>query len=114
MAEGRLVVEGDLGVEGADLTRGGEDERVDLDEIGIALEVAAVEPQDRVDDARLRPGVDPGALDEGARVVPSEPVERIDLQPFDRRGVLRGDLFDVDAPLRRDDGEVESRRRGRA
>jgi hypothetical protein len=43
MAEGGVVVEGDLGVERVHLPVGGEHQRVDLDEVGVALDVAAVE-----------------------------------------------------------------------
>ena len=43
MAEGGVVVEADLGVEGVDLALGREDQRVDLGQVAVALDVAAVE-----------------------------------------------------------------------
>ena len=41
VAEHRVVVEGDLGVERVHLAVGREDQRVDLDEVGVALDVGA-------------------------------------------------------------------------
>ena len=43
VAEGRVVVEGDLGVERVHLAVGREDQRVDLGEVAVAFDVAAVE-----------------------------------------------------------------------
>ncbi len=51
VAELAVAVEGHLGVEGVDLAVGREDERVDLDEIGVALDVGVVELQEDVDGA---------------------------------------------------------------
>ena len=55
MAEGGVVVQGDLGVEGVHPTIGGKDERVDLDQVGVALGKAAVKAQQHL--GRLRPGL---------------------------------------------------------
>src|SRR2546421_289746 len=43
MAVRRVVVEADLGVEGVDLPVGREDQRVDLDQLRVTLDEAAVE-----------------------------------------------------------------------
>ena len=43
VAERRVVVEGDLGVERVDLARRLEDQGVDLDEVGVTLDVRPVE-----------------------------------------------------------------------
>ena len=43
VAEGGVVVEGHLGVEGVDLALGREDERVDLGQVAVALGEAAVQ-----------------------------------------------------------------------
>src|SRR5207248_313742 len=51
MAECRAVVEGDLGVEGVHLALRSEDERVDLHEVGVALDEAAIELLQDVDSA---------------------------------------------------------------
>ena len=58
MAERGVVVERHLGVERVHLALGREDERVDLDQIGVALDVAAPQLQQDVDGAVARRGIE--------------------------------------------------------
>ena len=51
VAEHGVAVEGDLGVEGVHPAVGREDERVDLDQVGVALDVGPVELLEDVDRA---------------------------------------------------------------
>ena len=51
VAELGVVVERDLGVEGVDPTVGGQDQRVDLDQVGVAVDVGGVELGQDVDGA---------------------------------------------------------------
>jgi hypothetical protein len=51
VAELGVAVEGDLGVEGVDLAGRLEDQRVDLDQVGVALGVGGVELEEDVDGA---------------------------------------------------------------
>ena len=43
--------------------------------------------------------VDPGAVDQTARLVGLEPLERVDVQPRERLGLLGRDLLDLDPAL---------------
>ncbi len=67
MAEGGVVVEGHLGVEHPYLAVGGEHERVDLDEVGVTVDVALVELDQDLGRAFSGLGVEAGPLDEIAR-----------------------------------------------
>ena len=75
VAKGRRVIEGDLGVERVHPAVGREDERVDLDEVGVAFDVAAVERDEHLGDALLGFGVDLGlarrALEPASMEMPS-------------------------------------------
>ena len=46
--------------------------------------------------------LDAGAVDEAARDPGLEALERVDVQAHERVGIVRGDLFDLDAALRRE------------
>ncbi len=75
--------------------------------IASRLDEAAVELlDDRRDLLLLRWVVDAGAVDETARDPRLEALERIDVEPDERVGVVRGDFLDLDAALR---GEHEQR-----
>ena len=106
MAEGGVVVQGHLGVEGVHLAVGREDQRVDLDQVGVAFDVAAV--QVHQDGHRPVPGlgVQAGLVDQAAGVGLGEPDRRIDVHAGDGRRVLLGHRFDLDAALGRHHGEV--------
>ena len=99
----RAVVDGELRVERLDHAVGRDDQRVDLGEHRVALDEAAVELPDDVRDLLLLARIlDTGAVDEATRDPRLEAFERIDVQANERVGVVRGDLFDLDAALRRE------------
>ena len=107
VAVGGVVVQGHLGVEGVDPAVGGEDERVDLGQVAVALDVTGVELEQ--EGGRLLPGlgVEAGLLHQGGRLVEREPVDRIDVEPGDGVGVGGGHLLDLHAALGRNHAEVE-------
>ncbi len=107
VAEGGVVVEGHLGVEHAHLAVGREHERVDLDEVGVTVDVALVELHDDLGGARTSFGVEPGPLHQVAGRLGAEPVERVDVQPRDRLGVFLGHLLDLDPATRRDHRQMQ-------
>ncbi len=107
VAEHRVVVERDLGVERVHTTVGREDERVDLDQVGVALGVRTPELEQDVDRAVGRRRVEVGRLDPRAALRLAEPVDGIDVDAGDGVGVLLGDLLDLDAALRRQHPEVQ-------
>ena len=97
VAEGGVVVEGHLGVERVDATVGGEDERVDLDEVGVAFGVAAVQLDEDVELPARAPRVEAGVGRRAQGGGSLEPVEGVDVQTGDRLRLGVGDLLDVDA-----------------
>ena len=99
VAEGGVVVEGDLGVEGVDPPVGREDQRVDLDEVGVELDERLVQLLEDRDGAAAGGRVEPGAEDELAGVVVLDADQRVDVDPGDGRRVLLRHLLDVDAAL---------------
>ena len=103
----RTVVDGELRVERLHLAVGRHDQRVDLRQHRVGLDEAAVELlDDRRDLLLLRWVCDAGAVDETARDPRLEALERIDVEPDERIGVVRGDFLDLDAAL---GGEHEER-----
>ena len=69
----------------------------------VALDEAAVELADDVGDLLLLARVlDAGAVDEAPCDPRLEALERVDVQAHERVGVVRGDLLDLDAALRRE------------
>ena len=106
VAERRVAVERDLGVEGVDLAGGLQDQRVDLGEVGVALGVGRVElPQD-VDGALGGGRVQLRRGHPGAGGVLGEAVDRVDPDLGDGVGVGLGDRLDLDAALGREHPEV--------
>ena len=106
MAVERAVVDRELRVERLHLAVGRHDQRVDLGEHRVALDEAAVELPDDVGDLLLLGRVlDAGAVDEPPRDPGLEALERVDVQAHERVGVVRGDLLDLDAALRREHEE---------
>ena len=103
MAIERAVVDGELRVERLHLALRRDDQRVDLGQHRVALDEAAIELPDDVGDLLLlRWVLDAGAVDEPPGDPGLEALERIDMQPHERVGVVRGDLLDLDATLRRE------------
>ena len=100
MAETRVVVERHLRVERVHLPVGREDQRVDLHEVGVAVDEQRVELQQDVDRAVGRLRVELRRLDPRPALRLAQPVDRIDLDARERVGALLGDLLDLDAALR--------------
>ena len=102
----RAVVDRELRVERLHLAVGRHDQRVDLGQHRVGLDEAAIELlDDRGDLLLLGRIVDAGAVDEPPRDPGLEALERIDVQAHERVGVVRGDLLDLDAALRREHEE---------
>ena len=106
MTEHRVVVERHLRVERVHPTVRGEDQRVDLGEVRVALGVAAVELQEDVDRAVDRLRVELRGFDPLPALGFGQPVDRVDPDLADRVRVLLGDDFDLDAALRGEHPEV--------
>ncbi len=102
-----VVVKAHLCIESMNAVVRREDERVDLDEVGVAFDVAAVQVDEHLGGAVECLGVETGLLDERPRVRQRQPVERVDVPPRDRIGILLGDLLDVDTASGRDHGEIQ-------
>ena len=96
------VVDRHLGVEGDHVAVLGDDQRVDLDQGGVALVEGVVELDHHL--RRLLAGilVDAGVGGQGARLRLAEALVRLDVPPHERVGVLLGDLLDVHAAHRRE------------
>jgi len=95
--EHRVGVEGDLGVEDVDPAVVGEDQWVDLDEVGVAVHIRLVEPAEDVDGA-----LHGGLGQAGSRHPVScrglvEAVDGVDPDLGDGVGVLVGNRLDLDA-----------------
>ena len=84
MAEGGVVVEADLGVEGVHTAVRSQDQRVDLGEVAVALCEAAVELYEHVGDTIDGDVVDPGVDCRLAGCLEREPVDRVDVEHHDR------------------------------
>ena len=97
LAEHRVRVDVDLGVERDELAGLGDDERVDLEQRGIALEVDAVQRhQDGLELADLR-ALEAEAESELAALVGLQPRGGIDVDAQDLLRRVRGHFFDVHA-----------------
>ena len=97
MAEERVVVEVDLGVEGEELVVLGGDEGIDLEQRGVGFDeglVEALEERDRLVDLRGLEAEREGQL---ARLPCAEADGRVDGLLEDGLGSLGGDLFDLHA-----------------
>ena len=105
--EGGVVVEGHLGVEGMHAPVGREDQRVDLDQVGVTVDVRAVQLHEHVDRALGGGGIQVRAIDPLAGDRLAQAVHRVDVQAGDRLRLLRRDLLDVDAPACRQHPEVQ-------
>ena len=99
VAERSIAVEGHLRIECVDLTGGLEDQRVDLDQVGVALGVGPVELQQDVDRAIGGVGVQLGRLDPLACNGLRQPVDGVDPDLGDRVGIGLGHRFDLHATL---------------
>src|SRR5439155_12848881 len=84
-----------------------EDERVDLDQVGVALDVATPELQQDVDRALTRSRIEVGCVDPLAARGVGEAVDGVDVDPRARVGRLRRDLLDLDAALGGEHAEVQ-------
>src|ERR671935_65383 len=106
MTEERAVVDGELRVERFYLTLGRDDQRIDLAQHRVGLDEAAVELlDDRRDLLLFARIVDGGGVDQPARLVWLEALERIDVQTCERFGSLGRDLPDPDPPFLREHEE---------
>ena len=102
----RVVVDRELRVERLDLALGRDDQRVDLAEHRVRADERVVELLDDGEDLLLLVRiVDPGGVDQSARLVGLEALERVDVQPRQRLGPLGRDLLDVDPALLREHEE---------
>ena len=106
MAEHGVVVERDLRVERMHLARRREDQRVDLDEVGVAVDVGAVELEQDVDRAVVGLRVQAWPPRPRRGPVLGQAVDRVDPDLGDRVGILLGHRLDLDAALRRQHAEV--------
>ena len=83
------------------LAVGGDDQRVDLAQHGVAVDERRVELLDDVGDLLLLARVvDARAVDEPASLPGLEPLVRVDVETHERLRLRRGDLLDVDAASR--------------
>ncbi len=110
MAEGGALVEGHLGVQGVDPAVGGQDQRVDLHQLCIALDEAAVELHQQLDGALARLPVQPRPAHQAGRGLGREPLDGIDVLPGDRLRLLGRHLLDVDPTPARHHAQVQLRR----
>ena len=103
MAVERVVVDGELRIERLDDALGRHDQRVDLAEHGVEAHECVVELADDLGDLLLLGRIrDAGAVDEASRLPGVEALERVDVEPHERLGILLRDLLDLDAALRRE------------
>ena len=99
VAEVGVGVQGHLGVQGVDLAGGLEDERVDLHQVGVAVDVGPVELEQDVDRAVGGGGVQLGGLHPGPGRGLVQAVDRVDPDLGDGVGVLLRHGLDLDATL---------------
>ncbi len=99
VAEQRVVVERDLGVERRDRALGRDDQRVDLDEHRLLADERLVELGDERADRPHEVRVHAAVERQAPALVALEAEQRIDVQRRDRLGVLVGDGLDVHPAL---------------
>jgi hypothetical protein len=107
VAEGGVVVERHLGVERVHSPAGRQDQGIDLDEVGVAIDIGAVQLRQDVDRAVGGARVEVGALDPLARHLLAQAVDGIDLDPCNCLRLLLRDLLDVDAAAGGQQAEVQ-------
>ena len=110
VTEDRVVVERDLGVERVHAPVGREDQRVDLHQVGVAVDVGLVQLHEDVDRALGGGGVELGRRHPLPALRLGEPVDRIDVDLGQGVGVLLRHLLDLHPTLGREHAEVELRR----
>ena len=110
MAEHRVVVERHLGVEGMDAPLGREDQRVDLDEVSVGVDVAAPELHEDVDRTVGGRGIETRRGDPLLALRGRQSVDGVDVHPCDRVRVLVGDLLDLHAAFGGEHPEMQLRR----
>src|SRR5262249_12561412 len=97
-----VVVDGELRVERPHLALRRHDQRVDLAEHRVHRDEALVElPHDAEDLLLLIRVRDPGAVDQAARLIGLEALDRVDVQARELLRGLLGDLLDLDSALGR-------------
>ena len=109
VAELSVVVEADLRIQGMHPPVGREHQRVDLDQIGVTLDEAAVELAQDVDGTVTGLFIQAGLVDQSAGIFDGQPLHWIDMQPRNRVRVFGRDLLDVDATLRRHHAQMLAR-----
>ena len=109
VAEGGVVVEGHLGVEGVDPAVGREDQRVDLDQVAVALDVAAVQLHRAPRPPASRASASsPASSTSRGGGLGRQPVDRVDVQPGDgARGRSAATSSMSTPPLRRHHAQVQ-------
>ncbi len=106
VTERRVVVEGHLAVEGDDLARLGEHERVHLDERGVLVAVDLPEALEDGRDLADQLLGEPRRAGDGLGLVGRHALERVDLDASEGLGTLDGELLDLHAALVGGEGEV--------
>ena len=101
VAEQRVVVEGDFGVERHQLARSGHHQRVDFGDRGVEFGEGAIERRHEIDrDADLF-AFEPQAIRNLAGMEWLDPAGRVDRDLEDLVGRMLGNLFDLDPALGR-------------
>jgi hypothetical protein len=106
MAEGGVVVQGHLGIQGVNLPLRCQDQRVDLDQVGVTLHIAAVEGHQDGRSPLPGLGVQPGLVHQGPGVGLGKTDHRVDVHTGDRSRLLVGDGLDLHPAPGRHHGEV--------
>ncbi len=90
MTERRIVVQGDLRVQASHLAPNGQDQGVDLHELGVTLDVAAIQPDQHLGCSVLGVGRQAGLRDKGRCRLHAQAVERVHVEASDggRIGLL--------------------------
>ena len=110
VAEGCVAVEGDLGVQHVQASLAGDDERVDLHEVGVALDVGPVQQAQQLDGLFGDGGIQLGVDDPPAAGLGRQALGGVDVDAGDGLGRAGGHLLDVHAALRREHAQVPARR----
>ncbi len=107
MAEGGVLVEGHLGVERVHLALGREDQRVDLGQVAVALDIAVIEADQQGGCLVPRLGVEVGPVHPLTGLLFGDAGHRIDVDPGDGIGVGLRHLLDLDPALGGQHAEVQ-------